>query len=110
MAWAEQGVAEIEGPDSNPKIVAYFKQAGRGDVTSEDIPWCGAFVGACLAHAGLPLPPNEDRLLARAYLDIGTPIDEPRTGAIVVFRRDDVRGAGDRPAGSRPPARVAASG
>jgi uncharacterized protein (TIGR02594 family) len=89
MAWAEQGVAEIEGPDSNPKIIAYFKRAGRGDVTSEDIPWCGAFVGACLAHAGLPIPPNEDRLLARAYLKIGTAVDEPRNGAIVVFKRDD---------------------
>ena len=89
MAWAEQGVTEIAGPEHNPRILDYFKRAGRGDVTNDETSWCGAFVGACLAHAGLPIPPTEDRLLARAYLKIGTEISEPRTGAIVVFRRDD---------------------
>jgi uncharacterized protein (TIGR02594 family) len=89
MAWAEQGVTEIAGPEHNPRILDYFKRAGRSDVTSDEVPWCGAFAAACLTFAGLPVPPNEDRLLARAYLKIGSQIDQPRNGAIVVFKRDE---------------------
>jgi uncharacterized protein (TIGR02594 family) len=89
IAWAEQGTAEIEGPESNPQILQYFKTAGFGAVTSEDMPWCGAFAGACLAGAGLPRPSDARVLRARAYLDIGTPITAPRVGAIVVLSRPD---------------------
>lgn len=89
IAWAEQGTAEIAGPDSNPKILDYFRKSGHAAVTSEATAWCGAFAGACLGGAGLPVPPLEQRLRARAYLEVGTPIDTPRVGAIVVFKRGD---------------------
>jgi len=89
LAWAEQGVCEIKGPEHSPAVLAYFKKAGRGDVTSDETAWCGAFAGAMLAQCGLPIPPAEERLLGRAYLKVGTPIDAPRVGALVVFRRPD---------------------
>lgn len=89
LAWAEQGVAEIKGPEHSPAVLAYFKRAGRGDVTNDETAWCGAFVGAMLAQCGLPIPASDERLLARAYLQVGTPIDTPRVGALVVFKRPE---------------------
>lgn len=88
IAWAEQGVTEIEGPQAEPAIVGYFRANGRADVTSDETAWCAAFVGACLARAGIAIAiPTEERLLARAYLKVGTPLHEPRVGALVVLPR-----------------------
>ncbi|MCC7413526.1 MAG: TIGR02594 family protein, partial [Gammaproteobacteria bacterium] len=89
LAWAEQGVCEIKGPEHSPAVLALFKRSGRSDVTNDETAWCGAFVGACLAGAGLPMPPLEQRLMGRAYLKIGTPVEQPRVGAMVVLSRDD---------------------
>jgi uncharacterized protein (TIGR02594 family) len=59
-------------------------------VTSDEVSWCAAFVGACLAQASIPNTiDRDDRLLARAYLKFGTPIETPRIGAIVVMSRGD---------------------
>jgi uncharacterized protein (TIGR02594 family) len=48
------------------------------------VPWCAAFVGSCLKDASLP---NSGSLLARSYLEYGTKIEEPKIGAIAVFKR-----------------------
>lgn len=89
IAWADLGVKEIAGSDAEPKILAYFRNAGRSDITSDEVPWCAAFVNACLSRAGISLDPipRDDRLLARKCLLLGTPIDAPRIGAIAVFAR-----------------------
>lgn len=92
-AWAEEGTAEIKGAGANPAVLAYFQTVGRPEITSDETSWCAAFVGFCLAHSGLAVSiPLEKRLLARAYLDVGTPIDTPRVGAIAVFTRGDPKG------------------
>lgn len=89
VAWGQVGTAEVPGAVSNPKIINYFKQVGREDITSEATAWCGAFTGFCLREAGIPLAMEpDDVLLARAYLKQGTPIEVPRYGAIAVFSRD----------------------
>lgn len=90
IAWADQGVHEIAGSEAEPKIIAYFRDAGRADITSDEVPWCAGFVGACLSRAGVPptLPPGE-RLLARSYLKVGVPIDRPSVGCIAVLTRDN---------------------
>ncbi|MDQ5942103.1 MAG: hypothetical protein QG572_916, partial [Pseudomonadota bacterium] len=66
------------------EIVGMYAKAGHPEVTSDEVPWCAAFVGACLKDAGLP---NTGSLLARSYLDYGTKIEDPRVGCIAVFRR-----------------------
>lgn len=92
-AWTEEGVAEVKGPQANPTIVEYFAAVGRPEITSDEISWCAAFVGACLKRADVPLPLAKDKLLlARSYLDVGTPIDVARPGAIAVFTRGDPAG------------------
>jgi uncharacterized protein (TIGR02594 family) len=83
-AWAEFGVREMAGAAENPAIVGYFRDAGDASVTTEATPWCAAFVGAMLKRAGVA---GTGSLLARSYLDWGTPIDDTKSGAIAVFPR-----------------------
>jgi uncharacterized protein (TIGR02594 family) len=89
IAWAQLGVAETPGAAATPEIVQYFADAGHPEVTSDETAWCAALVGACLSRAGIPLTaiPKPERLLAIAYLKIGTelPLDQPRVGAVAVI-------------------------
>lgn len=88
-AWTQVGTTEISGPGANPQVLAYFAGSGHPEITSDETAWCAAFVGYCLSSSGIALNaiPHGDRLMARAYLKFGTPIDEPRIGALVVFSR-----------------------
>lgn len=90
-AWAELGVREIPGDANAPEILRYFRDAGDDDIKTEATPWCAAFAGAMLKRAGVS---NTGSLLARSYLDWGTPLDHARLGAIAVFSRGDDPTAG----------------
>jgi uncharacterized protein (TIGR02594 family) len=84
IAWTELGVAEVAGADDNPRIVQYYADAGFPDIAHDEVAWCAAFVGACLARSGYT---HARSLRARSYLDWGTTLSEPRLGAIAVFPR-----------------------
>ncbi|HEX2843307.1 TIGR02594 family protein [Hyphomicrobium sp.] len=84
QAWREFGEAERAGASSNPRIMAMFRDAGRPDVTRDEVAWCAAFVGACLERAGLR---STRSLLARSYLKWGDALPKPCIGAIAVFSR-----------------------
>lgn len=90
-AWTELGVREIPGDANAPEILRYFRDAGDDTVQTETTPWCAAFAGAMLKRAGVS---NTGSLLARSYLDWGTPLDDARLGAIAVFSRGDDPTAG----------------
>lgn len=47
--------------------------------------WCAAFVNAVLRENGLP--ESEEILLARSFLNWGTPVDTPQYGDLVIFER-----------------------
>lgn len=84
---AEREIGTMEWADgSNPKVVAYFKDAGHPDVKDDSTAWCAAFVGAVLSRAGQS---GTGKLTARSYLDWGRPVDrsEARPGDIVVLKR-----------------------
>lgn len=71
MARAEIGTVEwAEG--SNPKVVAYYRDAGHPQVKDDAVAWCAAFVGAMLARAGIK---GSGELTARSYLKWGVPVD-----------------------------------
>lgn len=88
-AWADLGELEVSGREANPKIIGYFKSVDRPEVMSDEVAWCGAFAGRALEEGGIPIDaiPVAQRLLANSYLQIGTPIDAPRPGAICVLSR-----------------------
>ena len=90
-AWKEAGVRESPGSASNDRILQFFRDVGHSAVTSDEIPWCAAFVGACLERSGMG---STRSLLARSYLDWGTALQAARVGAIAVFSRGTDPGQG----------------
>lgn len=83
-AWSHIGLHETAGSKATAEIVGMYAKAGHPEVTSDEVPWCAAFVGACLRDAGLP---NTGSLLARSYLEYGAKLEDPRVGCIAVFKR-----------------------
>ncbi len=90
-AWTHLSETEIAGKRHNPEIVAFYRDAGRADIKRDEVPWCAAFVGACLSRAGRT---HTGSLLARSYLQYGEVLDRGRFGAIAVLTRGHDPGAG----------------
>ena len=88
LAEAEIGTLEVVGKKHNPKIVAYFKDAGNAGVTDDETAWCAAFVGAMLERAGIR---STRKLNARSYMEWGVPVglEDAQMGDVVVFQRGD---------------------
>lgn len=71
LAKAEVGTLEWAQGD-NPKVVAYYRDAGYPEVKHDSVAWCAAFVGAMLKRAGIK---PSGSLLARSYLEWGKAVD-----------------------------------
>lgn len=85
-AWGELGVAERPGGGDNPRVVAYYSEAGHGEIRHDEVAWCAAFAGAMLRRAGAE---GTKSLLARSYLSWGEALSEVRLGAIAVLERGE---------------------
>lgn len=85
LAIAEIGTAEW-AQGSNPKVVAYYRDAGHPEVIDDAVAWCAAFVGAMLKRAGVK---PSGALNARSYLKWGNPVplDKIQRGDIGVIPR-----------------------
>lgn len=84
IAQGELGVKEISGDKANARIVEYHSHTGL-KATSDEIPWCSAFVNFCVDKAGLE---GTHSAAARSWLQWGRPV-EPTEGCIVVMKRGD---------------------
>lgn len=84
FARAQLSTHEVPGSGNSPSVLSYFADALHPEVKQDAVPWCAAFVGAMLARAGIK---PSGSLMARSYLDWGVPLDKPRLGCIVVFKR-----------------------
>lgn len=79
------GQTEVKGKLANPKIVELYKEAGHEAIKSDEVPWCAAFVGACLVRANKP---STGTLLARDYLKYGKSLGKkPELYSIGVMQR-----------------------
>lgn len=78
------GLKEIQGPGHAPEILAMWRAIKRSGIQSDEVPWCAAFVGACLERAGIRSSRFES---AASYLNWGVRLDGPCHGCIVVFSR-----------------------
>jgi len=85
IARADLGVAEIAGPNANPRIMAYYRAAGADWAKDDAVPWCGAAMAAWVSIAGHAPPAESAR--ARAWLDWGVPLEKPKPGAVVILQR-----------------------
>lgn len=83
IAAQEIGVTEIEGDNSNPRILAYAKAAGFDSwYHNDDTPWCSVFLNWATAEAGLERS-KDGR--ARSWKDIGQEPAHPEPGDIALF-------------------------
>lgn len=91
LAWAEFGQHELPGSAANPRIRDLYADAHHPETTSDEVPWCAAYVSACVERSGMR---STRSLRARDYLSWGTSLDAPRFGAIAVLSRDPDPNAG----------------
>lgn len=82
------GTREISGPKNSPRIMGWARRVGgwvASYYTSDEIPWCGLFIGYVAAESGKPF--SQNMLAARKWLEWGTPVDAPMLGDVLVFSR-----------------------
>lgn len=85
IAFGEYGNREIQGFRDNPEILKYFIALGfDASWIKDETSWCAAFVNWVLKQANLPY---QNKLNARSFLEIGTPVTVPQLGDVVVFWR-----------------------
>jgi uncharacterized protein (TIGR02594 family) len=80
------GTREIPGPANNKRILSLWQRIRVTWFSDETTPWCGAFVGYCMAEAGFSVPKPGVIGRALAWADYGTRC-APQVGAIGVKRR-----------------------
>lgn len=84
LARGEVGTVEGIGASNNPKVLAYFKDAGFAGVKDDATAWCAAFVGAELTRSGHK---PSGSLAARSYETWGIGLAKPMLGCIATKKR-----------------------
>jgi uncharacterized protein (TIGR02594 family) len=83
-ALREYGIREISARGRTVNVMAYLKATGVGRSTDET-PWCSAFVNWCMLMAGFP---GTGHANARSWIDWGgVNLDFPVYGCIVILWR-----------------------
>lgn len=85
IALAEKMVSELAGGKHNLRILQY-QMSTTLKATSDEVPWCAAFVCWVLDQAKLPSTKSS---AARSYLKYGVEVKDPYPGCIVVISRGD---------------------
>lgn len=80
------GTEEVAGSNSNPAIIAMLREVAPW-ATSDEIPWCSAFLFEIALRLGLPRPDRSIAARARSWLTVGEPVElfEARPGNDVVI-------------------------
>ena len=80
------GTTEKKGAEHNPKIVRMWKSLKKGFhyIKDDETAWCSAFANAITEDCGYEA---SDLPNAVSWLDVGTPIDKPVKGCVVVLWR-----------------------
>lgn len=79
------GTREVPGPGNNPEIMRWARDLDQW-YPGDDVPWCGLFVGHCMAVGAPDEPQHFNRLGARQWLEYGEPC-EAELGSICVLWR-----------------------
>lgn len=97
LSWIEiakkyVGTREIKGGKHNPIILSMWKRAylalrAKVVVQEDETAWCGTFVASVLKEAGLDKHIPTAFAWARSYLKVGTKLQYPAVGCIVIFER-----------------------
>ena len=89
------GVTEINGIASNKVIVSWVAWAMPWVKNEPDLDsryaWCAIFISKMMDEIGL-LPNHRPIVAARKFLDVGTCVDEPKQGDLVILERGLYKG------------------
>ena len=81
------GLTEIPGEQNNPQIVKFFKDIGQEWVQDDETAWCAAFISWIALQCGCE---RSGKLNAKSWLGIGTKVEKPQLGNIVIFWRESI--------------------
>ncbi len=84
IAAQEIGVAEIAGSDHNERILQYAHDIGHTWIEDDETPWCSRFMSWVAMKADMQ---RSERGNARSWLNVGTPVEDPEPGDVVIFWR-----------------------
>lgn len=82
-------IKEIVGPKSNPEILTMFSEIGFDWVKNDETAWCSAMINYFCKKLGYE---RSGKLDARSWLKVGTKLDNPEFGCIIVYWRNDPKG------------------
>lgn len=84
--YAEKNVREMRGGE-HPDIIRFFQEINHPEFDEDEVPWCAAFVGACLYESNYG---HNGSAWAAHYgiWDGADEVDEPKYGDIVVMTRN----------------------
>lgn len=85
IAFNELGTEEIKGDQHNPEVLKYAKESGIKNINTDEIAWCSTFVNWVAQKAGLQ---HSGKANARSWLNVGTKVNTPEPGDVVVFWRE----------------------
>ena len=85
IALSQYGIKEIVGSGHNKEVLKYFSEIGHAWVKNDETAWCSAFANWCCKKAGKA---HSHKLNARSWLSVGSVIDNPELGDIVIFWRE----------------------
>lgn len=87
FALREYGIREISARGRTVNVEAYLRATGLGR-SSDETPWCSAFVNWCMLMAGFP---GTAQANARSWMDWGgMSLDFPVYGCVVILWRDRI--------------------
>lgn len=81
--WITVAKGELYQPTDANRVGQYF-QATTLRPSTDNVPWCSAFVNWVMAESGLD---GSGKANALSWLDWGMPMDRPTPGAIIVLQR-----------------------
>ena len=76
------GERPIPGPQANTQILEFIKATTYPDTTSDEVPWCSAFLVWIFNECGIKTPANA---AAKSWLTYSTETDDPKFGDVVVI-------------------------
>ncbi|KYG82556.1 C40 family peptidase [Roseivirga echinicomitans] len=87
IAFEELGVSEILGSEHEKKILQYAQDSGFETIKDDETPWCSIFVNFCCHRLDYK---KSGKANARSWMQVGTKVNDPLPGDIVVFWRESV--------------------
>jgi uncharacterized protein (TIGR02594 family) len=85
QAFSQYGVEEQPGENNNsPEIMSYFNVIEQTWVKNDEVAWCSAFINWAAKMTGYEM---SDKLTARSWLHIGSRVDNPGLGDVVILWR-----------------------